>query len=196
MRKIAFVSMLLGLLAFPLSAQQDVFVDKTPQNRKALLEEFTGLHCPNCPAGHKEAALIEETYPGECFFVNIHAGTLAVPRSNETDLRSAYGEILANRMGVTAIPGAAVNRHQFTGESGLVSTNRAGWLDKVQDVLDMSACANIAAKGTLNWQSRELSVEVQLYYTAASATEKNRIHVFLVQDNIVGQQDGSDANPA
>lgn len=196
MRKIAFVSIVLGLLTLNLSAQEGVFVDKTPQNRKALFEEFTGLHCPNCPAGHKEAALIEETYPGECFFVNIHAGTLAVPRSKETDLRSAYGETLATRMGVSSIPSVSVNRHLFPGESGLTTSNKNSWWNHVQEALDMSACANIAAKATLNWQSRELSVEVQLYYTAPSATEKNRIHVFLVQDNIVGQQDGSAANPA
>lgn len=196
MRKIAFVFIVLGLLTLNLSAQEGVFVDKTPQNRKALFEEFTGLHCPNCPAGHKEAALIEETYPGECFFVNIHAGTLAVPRSTETDLRSAYGETLATRMGVTGIPSVTVNRHLFPGESGLTTSNKNSWWDHVQDVLDMTACANIATKATIDWQSRELSVEVQLYYTAASATEKNRIHVFLVQDNIIGQQDGSEANPA
>lgn len=62
------VSALTVLLAVgcPLKAQEP-FVEQTPQYRKVLVEEFTGLHCSNCPSGHKMAGEIEELYPEDCF---------------------------------------------------------------------------------------------------------------------------------
>lgn len=179
---------------------QDTIVDKTPQDRKVLVEEFTGLHCPNCPSGHKMAGEIEALYPEDCFFVNIHAGALATPRPGETDLRSAYGESLAKRADVTGIPSAEISRHRFMGESGLATSDRGKWQDYVEELLwngdDRAAAAvNIAARAGIDWRRRELSVTVQLYYTASSAQPQNYLHVMLVQDNIKGSQDGSDANP-
>lgn len=180
---------------------QDTFVEKTPQERKVLVEEFTGAHCPNCPSGHKMAGEIEKLYPEDCFFVNIHAGVLATPRPGETDLRSAYGESLAKRANVTSIPSAEISRHRFMGESGLPTSDRGKWMDYVEELLwegDERAVAsvNIAARAGIDWRKRELSVTVQLYYTASSAQPQNYLHVMLVQDNIQGPQDGSSANPA
>lgn len=58
------------------------------------------------------------------------------------------------------------------------------------------AAVNIAARAEIDWSKRELTVTVQLYYTASSPQSANYLHVMLVQDNIKGQQDGSEANPA
>ncbi|MCM1530848.1 MAG: Omp28-related outer membrane protein [Bacteroides sp.] len=194
----AFVA--LFAIGCPLKAQE-TFVEQTPQPRKVLVEEFTGLHCSNCPGGHKMAGEIEELYPEDCFFVNIHAGSLAVPRPGETDLRSAYGEVLASRAGVSGIPSAEISRHAFPGETGLTTSNRGRWLEYVENLLweenDRAVAAvNIAAQAELDWSRRELKVTVQLYYTASSLQSANYLHVMLVQDNIKGQQDGSAANPA
>lgn len=179
---------------------QDTIVDKTPQYRKVLMEEFTGIHCPNCPAGHKIAREIGELYPEDCFFVNIHAGTLAAPRTGEVDLRSAYGEALASRADVTGIPSAEISRHMFPASMALAIADRGNWLNYVEELLwngdeRATASVNIAARAGIDWRKRELSVTVQLYYTESSAEAQNYIHVMLVQDNIKGTQDGSELNP-
>ncbi len=172
----------------------DTLVSTNPGFRRALIEEFTGIHCPNCPAGHKEANLIQETYPDECFVINIHAGKLAVPNPGEVDLRSAYGEALATQAGVTGIPCASVNRHLFAGQSVHAMYSNY-WFDAVEEILDMETYVNIGAEATIDWQSRELNVTVQLYYTGEAPAEGNRIHVAIVQNYVEGTQSGAEANP-
>jgi len=39
----------------PQEPKEEVFVSKTPENRKVILEEYTGINCGYCPDGHKRA---------------------------------------------------------------------------------------------------------------------------------------------
>lgn len=54
-----------GSLPATIAAQEikDTIVSMEPSYRKALLEEFTGMHCSNCPAGHAVANEIHAYYP-------------------------------------------------------------------------------------------------------------------------------------
>lgn len=194
MKKILYVG-LIGLY-LPLAGQsQDTIVDCSEQFRKVVLEEYTGIHCPNCPSGHKVAAEIQRSYPEECFLINIHAGNLATPYPGEVDLRSAYGAELASRAGVSAIPSAAVNRHRFSGMSGLTTSSREDWLPMAEEILGLETYVNVGAEAKFDWQSREMEVRVQLFYTGEPTVEENYIHAVLIQNNIEGTQDGSAANP-
>ena len=173
----------------------DTLVSMEPKYRRVLLEEFTGMHCPNCPAGHKVANEIRSYYPEDCFLVNIHAGNLAVPSPGEVNLRSAYGDALATQAGVTGIPSASIGRHLFPGQSSMAIVDRDSWLENVEELLGMETYVNIGAEASIDWQSRELEVRVQLYYTGDSPEAENHIHVVLLQNNVEGTQDGSEANP-
>ena len=176
----------------------DTLVSLQPQNRKILIEEFTGLHCPNCPAGHKIANEIQASYPEDCFLINVHAGTLAKPYNGEVDLRSAYGEDLAAQAKVSAIPSVSVNRHIFPGQNGWAITGRNYWTEYAEEILDMTSYVNAGARATVNWENSTLKVEVQLYYSgeAPPSLTQNRIHIALLQNNIEGTQHGAEANPA
>lgn len=173
---------------------KDTIVSMEPSYRKALLEEFTGMHCSNCPAGHAVANEIHAYYPDDCFFINIHAGNLAIPYGGEIDLRSAYGDSLFSMMDVSSIPCASVNRHVFPGNSGYVMMSYA-WLQAVEDILSMDAYVNIGATASVDWKSRELTVRVQLYYTEDSPKDTNYLHIALLQSSIVGTQDRGELNP-
>ena len=52
MKRIFIPTLFLCLLSLSDAKGQDTLVDKQPQNRAALLEEFTGVNCGYCPAGH------------------------------------------------------------------------------------------------------------------------------------------------
>ena len=73
MKKI--LTLIIVALTLHLNAQQ--FVSTTPQNRNVVIEEFTGINCPNCPDGHVVANNIMDAYPGRVWAVNIHAGNYA-----------------------------------------------------------------------------------------------------------------------
>ncbi len=87
-------------VALTLSAFAQLPVSTTPQNRKVLLEEFTGIHCVWCPDGHKMANELKASKPaGSVVIANIHTGGYAQPQTGEPDFRTAEGNAIA------AIPG-------------------------------------------------------------------------------------------
>lgn len=183
----------LGMMPLALSAQ-DTIVSKESQYRKIVLEEFTGMHCPNCPAGHKVANEILSAYPEECFLINIHCGDLAVPAFGELDMRSSYGEALAAKAGLTGIPSAEINRHKFPGLD-LATSQTSSWMSCAEEILGMESYVNVGAEAEIDWQSWELKVKVQLYYTGESPLAQNYVHVALLQNNVETVQDNGAANP-
>lgn len=169
---------------------QERFVDETPQNRKVVLEEFTGVNCGNCPDGHHRANALRDAHPGEVFLINIHQGSYAYPA--EIDLRTNYGDALASQAGINGYPNATINRHSFNGS--IAVADRTAWTSLSEGLLSTEAYANIAAKATVDWQTREMQVTVQVYYTGNSPASTNYLNVALLQDYIYGPQAGMNAN--
>lgn len=184
----------LSLMATVIVSAQERFVSETAQNRKAILEEYTGIHCGYCPDGHKIAAGLAEKYPDDLFLINVHAGGYASPSAGEVDLRTPYGEALVDNAGVDGYPSGSVSRHVFSGK--VTALSRGAWSGNVPKILEMSSYVNIAAKGTLDWENRQLTVTVQLYYTETAAVASNFLHVAITQSNIIGTQNGASSNPA
>ena len=104
MKKI--LTLIIIALTLHLNAQQ--FVSTTPQNRNVVIEEFTGINCPNCPDGHVVANNIVNAYPDRVWAVNIHAGSYApmyYPNFNTTD-----GTAIYYGFNITGCPQAVVKR--------------------------------------------------------------------------------------
>lgn len=195
MKTRTWITCLWGLVHLFPSLAQTHFVSQTPQNRKALLEEYTGINCGHCPEGHKTASDLLAAYPEDVFLMNVHGTSFAVPHANDIDLRTASGDSLITQAGVTSVPSGSINRHLFDDAEKTVLFHTS-WNKKIPEILEMPACANIAAKATIDWQSRQISVRVQLYYTGNTDLKHNFIHVALVQDSIIGYQNGTYLNPA
>ena len=188
--------LLLGIGAgIPAAAQTDTIVNKTPQNRAVLLEEYTGVKCSNCPDGHRISNNLAEKYPDRFYAVNIHASSFAEPYGfGEPDFRTTYGDALMQAAGATTLPSAVINRHLF--QANGLALDRLHWEGYAESCLEMPAYANIAGKATFDWQTRELNVEVQVFFTGSVPVETNRIYVVLLQNNIIGTQKNASNNPA
>jgi hypothetical protein len=53
------------LFAFiAINSYGQTIVSTTPENKKVILEEFTGIHCVWCPSGHAIAKAIQDSNPG------------------------------------------------------------------------------------------------------------------------------------
>ena len=70
-------SILLIQLTISLSAQ--LLVSTDPQQKNAVLEEFTGIHCGNCPDGHAIGRELMENNPYRVVVISIHQGNYAIP---------------------------------------------------------------------------------------------------------------------
>lgn len=188
MKKI--VLSLLGLFsAFAVSAQTPQFVSTEPANKNVIIEEYTGINCGYCPAGHKIVREYEEANPGRVFGINIHQGGFAA-----NTYTTQWGDALANQTGLTGYPAGTVNRHVFSG--GVTALGRDKFVQSGNQILSQTSFVNVAAQATIDVETRELIVNVEAYYTADAETSSNKLNVVLLQDNIIGQQQGASANPA
>ncbi|MCB0456632.1 MAG: Omp28-related outer membrane protein [Flavobacteriaceae bacterium] len=182
-------------LAFTATAQ--TIVSTTPENKKVILEEFTGIHCVFCPEGHAIAKAIQDNNPGEVFLINVHVGSFAVPGAGEPDFRTSFGTQIANQSQLVGYPAATVNRHYFPGmaQNGGTGTamSRNVWANASNQTLALPSYLNMAVEADIDVQTNELSVHVEAYYTGNSPQASNKLNVALLQNNTLGPQTGGNA---
>lgn len=183
-------------MSLTLAAFAQLPVSTAPQNRKVLLEEFTGIHCVWCPDGHKMANQLKDAKPaGSVVIVNIHTGGYASPQSGEPDFRTAEGNAIAAipNTNIAGYPTGSINRHKFEGQPGY-AINRGDWNKYADSTLAKPSYVNVALEGTLNVATRVLTVDVEAYYTANSPVATNNLTVMLLEDGVLGPQTGGTAN--
>jgi hypothetical protein len=175
------------------SAFAQLPVSTAPQNKKAVLEEYTGIHCGYCPDGHKIATNIYNADPSNVILVNVHAGGFATPSAGEPDFRTTDGTTMNSSFGISAYPMGQVNRSAY---SGTVTLNRGLWTAATNSVKAQSAYCNVAVQGSINATTRVITVQAQVYYTASSPAATNYLTVMLLEDKVPGPQtDYGNYNP-
>jgi hypothetical protein len=187
MKKLFLFLTIAGALITVSNAQ--TFVSTDPSNRNVILEEYTGIYCVYCPDGHKRANQLMADNPNRAWAINIHQGGYANPQSGHPDYRTPFGDALAGQTGLEGYPAGTINRQVFTGTT--TTLNRGEWATVAPQVLNQASPVNIAAQATLDFNTRELVVNVEVYYTGNSTSSSNFINVALLQDNILGPQTGA-----
>ncbi|MBR1550363.1 MAG: Omp28-related outer membrane protein [Bacteroidales bacterium] len=177
----------LGLLLTASAAVAQTFVPTTPQKRNALIEEYTGVNCQYCPLGHKLVDEMMATYPGHVYGINIHQGSFASRYTTQ------WGNALAQQAGIQGYPSSTLNRHAFKGSS--IQIDPGENYRYVPQVLQMDAPVNVAAVVNIDPETRLMTVNVEVYYTANSATDFNLLNVALLQSNVFSSQAGSSYYP-
>lgn len=174
------------LICGAISAQ--TFVSTEVSNKNVILEEYTGINCGYCPSGHQIANGIVADNPGRVWTINIHQGSFSA-----NTYTTQWGNALAGQTGLTGYPSGTVNRHVFSGSS--TALDRSSWATATSQILAQQSPVNVAARGSLNFQTRELVIEVEAYYTANSNATTNKLNVAILQNNIIGPQSGAASNP-
>jgi outer membrane protein Omp28/type IX secretion system substrate protein len=193
-----FYMLSLAILFASVSFAQTI-VGTDPEPRKVILEEFTGIHCGFCPDGHRIAHELMEANPGNLFLIAIHAGSYANPGAGEPDFRTNYGEPIDDQAGIAGYPAGTVNRQNFPGleqgSAGATAMSRGDWDNAADIVFAETSYVNVAFEATLDVETRELELTVELYYTDNSPENTNFLNVAIIQSNIEGPQAGMSANP-
>ena len=167
-------------------------VSTNPENKKIILEEYTGIHCTYCPDGHEIAQSLKDANPDNFFIINIHTGGYATPSSGEPDFRTSFGDAIAAQSNLTGYPSGSVNRQYFSSLSmnGGTAMGRGGWSSATSQALNQSAYVNLGVEASINVQNNELTVHVEGYYTGNSPQSSNLLNVVLTQNNTIGPQTG------
>ena len=105
-----------------ISADDTTYVeDNVPSadQRVALLEEFTGVRCVNCVAGHIKIDELIDKYGPKLAAVSIHSTFFArpIPGESKIDFRTAEADELAVFLGVGSLPNGVVDRTIFPAET-------------------------------------------------------------------------------
>ena len=177
------------------SAFAQLPVSTSAQNKKVVLEEFTGIYCTFCPDGHKIANQIYNGNTNNVVLINIHVGGFAAPQPGAPDFRTSFGTAIANQSNLTGYPAGTVNRHLFPGLSQSTSNpgtamSRGNWSNAATQTLGQSSYANLALEGTLDVNTRQLTIDVEAYYTA-NGSPINLLNVAILQNNVKGPQTGA-----
>ena len=193
MKKLFFFT-IFSLFTFNMFSQTIVSTDV--ENKKVILEEFTGIHCGFCPEGHVIAQSIIDNNPGDAFVVNIHTGGYANPSAGEPDFRTEYGDAIAGQSGLTGYPAGTVNRHVFPGyqQGSGTAQSRGSWSTTSNQILGQESYLNVGIEAEIDRESRVATIHVEVYYTGDSPEATNLLNIMILQDNTLGPQSGG-SNP-
>ena len=162
------------------------FVSKEPQMRNVLIEELTGINCGTCPDGHAVANELIKNNPGRVWTVNVHSGIYAptsYPNFNTTASAAIY-----NAFTPGFVPAGIINRS--TGDT------HSYWTSYTNQQLNQNAECNIGGQIVINAESRIATATVEVYYTNNSTAENNYLTIMMLQDSIIGYQNGASYNPS
>ena len=176
-----------AVLACLLQVNAQQFVSTEVQNRNAMIEEFTGRNCGYCPDGHVIANSIVHANPGRVWAVNVHAGGYAP--TTYPNFNTGISTTICNGFQVTGFPAGVVNR------STAQAQNRGSWQSLTTQQLSQVAECNVAGQVVINPVTRLAKITVEVYYTANSASDKNYLTIYMLQDSIWGSQAGGSSNP-
>ena len=199
MKKNYFLTLLFTLFSFHLFSQ--TIVSTSPENKKAIVEEATGIHCWACPQGH---AILQEKkvqYPGQVFAIKAHGGTFALdcdPNGGH-DFNNSYAVAVENLMNLNGWPSAAINRTVFSqySDTGGTGMGRQFWSAAVDQTLQQSAYVNVGVELIPNFSNNSVDIHVEAYYTGNSPQSTNYMHVAILLDGVVGPQGSAETyNPA
>lgn len=185
MKKFTFLMCAVFACLLQVNAQQ--FVSTDPQNRNAIIEEFTGRNCGYCPDGHVIANQIVHSNPGRVWAVNVHAGGYSP--TSFPNLNCGVSTTICNGFQVTGFPSGVVNRSTATAQ------NRGSWQSLTNQQLQQAAECNVAGQVVVNPVTRLAKITVEVYYTANSAEATNYLTIYMLQDSIWGSQSGGSSNP-
>lgn len=166
-------------------------VSTEPQNKKVLIEEFTGVGCGNCPRAHKTLAELLKLQGDKIVVAAYHAGGYAQPFTPEyPDFRTPEGNEIDSVLCVstkTGYPSGMINRNSYEETTDtLYSTNV--WNSYAHFASKEEAPVNIWVGSAYDSETRTLSISVEGYYTQDVELDCNFLNVLITQGNIRGPQ--------
>lgn len=171
-----------------------------PQLRKVVMEEFTGVSCPPCPAGHKVLATIEQKYPTQVIIMGIQP--IGPPQSRPLDSTSSthlgVGTRHDNRTqkgtdisvwlgGISSIPIAGIDR--TVGSSSSMLYDRGNWVSVVDNRVAVAPAANVTITKSYDAATRKATIKVHVAYTQ-SVAKNQLLSVAIIENDVIDAQEG------
>lgn len=170
--------------------------------KHVLVEESTGVRCPNCPQGTKILKDLDAQYSNRLEIISIHYGGNVLNEPHhlrpDLDLRppSNIGDAYLGFLGGIAFQPEATFDRQVVG--GRLMSNRTTWATTVADRAAEASNVNIELTTAVDDVNEQLILNMKLTYTSAPTdTSSDYYSIVLVENDIEGVQDsvGYDLEP-
>lgn len=184
-KKLLFTVM---LMSFFVLGYAEMHVSTHVENKNVLVEEFTGIQCGYCPQAHAIVADMIEAQGGKVYAIAFHAGGYAIPGSDQPDFRVPEGETINDYWGITGNPAGIINRRAF-GDQYI--TNRSFWATYARQITEEAAPVNLYVASSYDEASRQITIDVEAYYTADVDADFNLLSVAVTESGILGPQKGA-----
>lgn len=162
----------------------------TAELKNAVIEEFTGVRCPNCPQGHVIIANIKAANPGRVVAVSLHPiNSLGKPYNGVStqDFQNAKAQTLFDYLGQIGLePAAGIDRTQFSGQSAIL-LDKSAWASYVTQQIAKPTPVNLLLSKSYDSSNHELTVIAELHYTQ-NVTEQNKLTIMVTESDIITAQ--------
>lgn len=156
--------------------------------KRVVLEEMTGIDCPNCPLGILSIEKCEKAFGDQFIPVSIHTYT-GDPYAGNLDAYSAF-------LGLNAAPSARINRtnaiyYPFVSVGGEYKDSYAEspvWFDIVANELGRLAVCDIDLKAVQNAEKNGISFTSNLRYALDAENQQLSLFLVILENNIVNYQ--------
>ena len=202
----AFTFTMCDYVTDPRDVDQSVAVFDTTK-RVALLEEWTGHTCINCPDAARDIEMLDSIYDQSFVAISIHDDYFAEPcpphplppcaaghpGAFEEDFRCPTGVSYstAHPVGISAPPQGMVNR--IGTQTGTEVHTRGVWPGMIDSLVQEDACASMHIEPQYNASTRQLAVTVWGTWLQAYTGNIN-VAIMLTESGMVGwQTDGASA---
>lgn len=159
-------------------------------NRVVLIEELTGVSCPNCPAGAAQIDQLISVYGDKIVAVGIHGEFLSWPTSeNKYDFRNGYAKELESYLKPwSGKPAAAINRIKYTEEMAISTPSL--WSNYIDEELKKEHKINVFMNADYDESTRKVDLQVSLVGLKDLPTsEKLRLSIMILEGKIVDAQE-------
>lgn len=163
--------------------------EPTELTRKAVVFEFTGIHCTNCPLGHQALDRIDSVYHGHVIPISVHAGYFAEPYPDEPEFRTYFGNELYENLGSPLTPSVIIGSMNA---DNVIVGGSATWQGAVGNVIPAYTKVIVSPEVDLEGSEIKAKYNLQLRKTVANSL---LFYAFVVEDSIAGPQLGTDIDP-
>ncbi len=157
-------------------------------DRVVLIEELTGVDCPNCPKGSTILNNLIAQFEGQVIGIGIHGDLLTTPLSgSKYDFRNEFSQQIEQSFGIFAKPCAVINRVQFPDQGELEIYGEDTWLTYVVQELEKAPKIELSVSSAYNSSNRTAAIEVNAT-GLENVSDQLKLSVVITEGNIIDVQ--------
>lgn len=173
-------------MAIPCFAMaQSNLVTTNPENRSALIEHFTGINGGEGGIGYNALSAEYQTDPARTSVICYHAGGTATPVAGQPDFQTADGDAINFYFSILQHPRGIVGRVRYQNQFMVHFDDYDVTAGLIRN---QSSPVNLGMQTSWDPATRNLSVDVEVYYTATGTGGNDYINVVLVENDVIGFQ--------